>query len=82
MDQSLDTILELLKLERLEVNLFRGQSPNEQRQRVFGGQVLGQALMAACYTVEDMFCHSFHSYFLRRLVDRINCHPRQTQDHR
>ena len=65
MDQSLDTILQLLKLERLEVNLFRGQSPNEQRQRVFGGQVLGQALMAACYTVEDMFCHSFHSYFLR-----------------
>ena len=65
MDQSLDTILGLLKLERLEVNLFRGQSPDEQRQRVFGGQVLGQALMAACYTVEDMFCHSFHSYFLR-----------------
>ncbi|HCL47916.1 MAG TPA: acyl-CoA thioesterase II, partial [Rhodobiaceae bacterium] len=65
MDQSLETILGLLKLERLEVNLFRGQSPNEQRQRVFGGQVLGQALMAACYTVEDMFCHSFHSYFLR-----------------
>ncbi|MDB2431315.1 methylmalonyl-CoA mutase family protein, partial [Alphaproteobacteria bacterium] len=54
MDQSLETILGLLKLERLEVNLFRGQSPNEQRQRVFGGQVLGQALMAACYTVEDM----------------------------
>ncbi|MDC0473767.1 acyl-CoA thioesterase II, partial [Alphaproteobacteria bacterium] len=41
MDQSLETILGLLKLERLEVNLFRGQSPNEQRQRVFGGQVLG-----------------------------------------
>ena len=38
MDQSLDTILELLKLERLEVNLFRGQSPNEQRQRVFAGK--------------------------------------------
>ncbi len=65
MDQTLDMILDLLKLERLEVNLFRGQSPDEQRQRVFGGQVLGQALMAACYTVEDMVCHSFHSYFLR-----------------
>lgn len=64
-DQSLDYILELLQLERLEVNLFRGQSPNEQRQRVFGGQVLGQALSAACYTVENMTCHSFHSYFLR-----------------
>ena len=46
--------------------MFRGQSPNEQRQRVFGGeQALGQALMAACYTVEEMNCHSFHSYFLR-----------------
>ena len=65
MDQTLDDILTLLSLERLEVNMFRGQSPNEQRQRVFGGQVLGQALMAACYTVEDMHCHSFHSYFLR-----------------
>ena len=65
MDQTLDDILQLLTLERLEVNMFRGQSPNEQRQRVFGGQVLGQALMAACYTVEEMQCHSFHSYFLR-----------------
>ena len=65
MDQTLDDILTLLSLERLEVNMFRGQSPNEQRQRVFGGQVLGQALMAACYTVEDKQCHSFHSYFLR-----------------
>jgi acyl-CoA thioesterase-2 len=64
-NQSLDDILKLLKLERLEVNLFRGQSPNEQRQRVFGGQVLGQALSAANYTVEGMDCHSFHSYFLR-----------------
>jgi len=65
MDQTLDDILKLLKLERLEVNLFRGQSPNEQRQRVFGGQVLGQALSAASYTVDNMTCHSFHSYFLR-----------------
>jgi acyl-CoA thioesterase-2 len=65
MDQTLEDILKLLKLERLEVNLFRGQSPNEQRQRVFGGQVLGQALSAASYTVENMSCHSFHSYFLR-----------------
>ncbi len=65
MDQSLDEILKLLQLERLEVNLFRGDSPNENRQRVFGGQVLGQALSAACYTVENMICHSFHSYFLR-----------------
>lgn len=65
MDQSIQDILKLLKLERLEVNLFRGQSPNEDRQRVFGGQVLGQALSAATYTVKDMNCHSFHSYFLR-----------------
>ena len=66
MEQSLEEILTLLQLERLEVNLFRGVSPDEVRARVFGGQVLGQALSAAYYTVEtDLICHSFHSYFLR-----------------
>lgn len=63
--QTLEELLTMLNLERLEVNLFRGESPAESRQRVFGGQVLGQALRAATHTVEDMICHSFHSYFLR-----------------
>ena len=44
---ALDDLIELLDLERIEVNIFRGQSPQENRQRVFGGQVAGQALVAA-----------------------------------
>ncbi len=65
MDMTLTELLTQLQLERLEVNLFRGDSPQENRQRVFGGQVMGQALSAACHTVDDLICHSFHSYFLR-----------------
>jgi len=63
--QALDEVLELLDLEELEVNLFRGRSPQEQRQRVFGGQVAGQALVAACRTVARGLAHSLHAYFLR-----------------
>ncbi len=59
-------LLDLLDLEALEVNLFRGRSPDEERQRVFGGQVLAQALMAARRTVDlERAAHSFHAYFLR-----------------
>ncbi len=58
-------LLHLLDLEQVEVNIFRGPSPKERSQRVFGGQVLGQALVAATRTVEDRFCHSLHAYFLR-----------------
>ena len=50
---ALDALVELLNLEKLEENLFRGQSPAYGWQRVYGGQVLGQALMAAARTVED-----------------------------
>jgi acyl-CoA thioesterase-2 len=64
--QALDDLLVLLELERLEVNLFRGLSPDEDQQRVFGGQVAAQALVAAGRTVEsDRPVHSLHSYFLR-----------------
>src|SRR5262247_887377 len=52
-------------LEQLEVNLFRGLSPDENRQRVFGGQVAGQALVAAGRTVDHGMVHSLHAYFLR-----------------
>ena len=62
---ALQDLLEILDLEELEVNLFRGRSPQEQRQRVFGGQVAGQALVAACRTVEHGLAHSLHAYFLR-----------------
>lgn len=56
-------LIELLTLERLEENLFRGQSRNLAGKRVFGGQVLGQALRAASYTT-DRPAHSLHAYFL------------------
>ncbi|HVN85841.1 MAG TPA: acyl-CoA thioesterase II [Candidatus Binatia bacterium] len=61
----LDHLVELLDLEELEVNIFRGVSPKEDRQRVFGGQVAGQALVAAGRTVAEGWVHSLHAYFLR-----------------
>ena len=55
------------QLERLEVNLFRGESRDTGSPQVFGGQVLGQALMAAHCTIDDgRVVHSMHAYFLRR----------------
>src|ERR1043165_1186125 len=60
-------LLTILDLEPLEVNLFRGRSPQSGWQRVFGGQVIGQSLVAACRTVEDVAArppHSLHAYFL------------------
>ena len=63
---ALDDLVNLLDLEAIEVNLFRGVSPDENRQRVFGGQVAGQALVAATRTVQpDRRVHSLHAYFLR-----------------
>jgi len=62
----LDELVDLLDLEQIEVNIFRGNSPDENRQRVFGGQVAGQALVAAGRTVpEERHVHSLHAYFLR-----------------
>ena len=65
--KALDALVDLLDLEPLEVNLFRGLSPDDHRQRVFGGQVAGQALVAAGRTVDDgrRRVHSLHAYFLR-----------------
>jgi len=62
---ALDAVVDLLDLEPIEVNIFRGQSPDEDRQRTFGGLVAGQALVAASRTVEDHALHSLHAYFLR-----------------
>jgi acyl-CoA thioesterase-2 len=65
MSEDLELLVSLLDLEPIEVNIFRGLSPNENRQRVFGGQVAAQSLMAAGRTVEIGRPHSLHSYFLR-----------------
>jgi acyl-CoA thioesterase-2 len=62
----LQELVSLLELERLEDNLFRGPSRDIGTNRVYGGQVLGQAIKAAQYTVEDnRNIHSLHAYFLR-----------------
>ena len=81
MGKALDALLDLLDLEQIEVNIFRGRSPDERRQRVFGGQVAGQALVAAGRTVPaDRPVHSLQAYFIRPgdpavplvyLVDRV-----------
>ncbi|MEA3020411.1 MAG: acyl-CoA thioesterase [Actinomycetota bacterium] len=75
MGETLDGLIDLLDLEQIEENIFRGQQPDEERQRVFGGQVAGQALVAATRTVERdprsegrsglRQVHSLHAYFLR-----------------
>jgi acyl-CoA thioesterase-2 len=64
---ALDDLVRLLDLEAIEVNIFRGRSPDENRQRVFGGQVAGQALIAAARTIDEpgRLVHSLHAYFLR-----------------
>jgi acyl-CoA thioesterase-2 len=62
----LEDLLTLLRLERIEDNIFRGDSRDIGSAQVFGGQVLGQALSAAQFTVEGRVAHSLHAYFLRR----------------
>jgi acyl-CoA thioesterase-2 len=63
--RALTDLVALLDLEPIEDNIFRGISPKDRWQRVFGGQVLGQALVAAQRTVLERSCHSLHAYFLR-----------------
>jgi len=64
MSSAVQDLLSVLDLEPLEVNLFRGRSPQVGWQRVFGGQVIGQALVAATRTVDGRPPHSMHAYFL------------------
>lgn len=66
MNPVLEDLLKLLRLERIEDNIFRGESRDIGSAQVFGGQVLGQALSAAHHTVEARVAHSLHAYFLRR----------------
>ena len=62
---AVDGLVRLLDLEQIEVNLFRGVTPPVKMQRVFGGQVAGQALVAVARTVDHGVVHSLHAYFLR-----------------
>jgi acyl-CoA thioesterase II len=67
MASAVQELVDILNLEPLELNLFRGRSPQSRWQRVFGGQVIGQALVAACRTVDEVAArppHSLHAYFL------------------
>ncbi len=65
MSTAVDDLIGILDLEELDLNLFRGRSPQNGWQRVYGGQVIGQALVAAVRTVEpDRLAHSMHAYFL------------------
>ena len=65
MNDVLQDLLQVLSIEQLEVNLYRGESRDLGGHSVFGGQVIGQALMAAYGTVESQIVHSLHAYFLR-----------------
>ena len=66
MSKAVATLMKTLDLERIEQNLYRGQSPDVGWQRVFGGQVVGQALVAAQRTVDkERHVHSLHGYFMR-----------------
>jgi acyl-CoA thioesterase-2 len=62
---SMKELVDVLTLEQIEVNLFRGQSPKDEVGRIFGGQVIAQALLAAYATVEGRICHSLQAYFIR-----------------
>jgi acyl-CoA thioesterase-2 len=65
-NSALKELLDLLDLEQIELDIFRGRSPEERIQRVFGGQVAAQALVAAARTVPaDRMVHSLHAYFIR-----------------
>ena len=65
MNTVLNELIKLLSLEKIEENLFRGISHDIGTNRVYGGQVLGQAIKAAQYTITNRHIHSLHAYFLR-----------------
>jgi len=58
-------LTEILHLEQVELDMFRGFTPPEERSRIYGGQVVAQALTAAYRTIEDRICASLHAYFIR-----------------
>lgn len=60
-----EDLVQTLDLEPIELNLFRGHNADRNRERLYGGQVIAQALVAAYRTVEGRACHSLHAYFIR-----------------
>ena len=66
MNETLEELINLLSLEQLDLNVFRAFHPEKRRGRLFGGQIMAQALMAASMTVpKDRSAHSLHGYFMR-----------------
>ncbi|WP_342723824.1 acyl-CoA thioesterase II [Bradyrhizobium sp. B097] len=65
MSKNVLDLLTILDLEKIDANLFRGKGPDISAQRVFGGQMIGQAMVAACRTVRGRLPHSIHGYFIR-----------------
>ena len=65
MSEPQNELLEILNLEQIELDLYRGLTPARQGQRIYGGQVVAQALTAAYRTIEGRLCHSMHAYFIR-----------------
>ncbi|MBI1186817.1 MAG: acyl-CoA thioesterase II [Alphaproteobacteria bacterium] len=65
MAASMNDLIDVLTLEQIETNLFRGRSPPGEMGRIYGGQVIAQALLAAYATVQDRMCHSLQAYFIR-----------------
>src|SRR5260370_4272118 len=64
MSEGLIVLISILELDPIEVNMVHGNSLKTSWQRVFGGQVIGQAMVAACRTVEGRLPHSLHCYFI------------------
>ena len=63
---AVNELLDILNLEALDLDLYRGQTPDDDRhRRIYGGQVVAQALAAAYRTIEGRHCHSLHAYFIR-----------------
>ena len=86
---AIDDLLAILDLERIEHNIYRGRSPQVGWQRVFGGLVISQALVAAARTVDDRPPHSLHGYFILPgdpsvpIVYEVHSFPtRRSSDHR
>jgi acyl-CoA thioesterase-2 len=65
MSEPQNELVEILNLEQIELDLYRGLTPARQGQRIYGGQVVAQALTAAYRTIEGRLCHSMHAYFIR-----------------
>lgn len=65
MSKTLIDLPAILALEQLDLNVFCGNTPDTSSQRVFGGQLIGQAMIAACRTVKERLPHSLHGYFLK-----------------